>query len=179
MLTKKEIRAKMLKKRGEMTKEQVKTLSKIIEEKVLSLKEIQNKQNFFIYNSFKNEVETSGIISALKKSGKTVSCPLVNGETMLAVVPTCSDYFEDKFGVKTPKNYVLAQNIEVAIIPLVACDKRKNRIGFGKGYYDKFLNDKTILKIGVCYNYQVVEKIENSAFDVPLDIIITETQIIK
>lgn len=179
MLTKKEVRAKMLKKRGEMTKEQVKTLSKIIEEKVLSLEEIQNKQNFFIYNSFKNEVETSGIINALKKGGKTVSCPLVNGETMLAVVPTSNDYFEDKFGVKTPKNYVLAQNIEVAIIPLVACDKRKNRIGFGKGYYDKFLNDKTILKIGVCYNYQVVERIENSAFDVSLDIIITETQIIK
>ena len=178
MKTQSEIRLKILKVRNALNKAEVINASKIIEQKFLSLSEIKDKTNYFVYNSFKNEVQTSGIISALKSDGKTVSCPLIKGDDMLAVIPTSTDFILDKFGIKTPKNYDLAQNIEVGIIPLIACDTLKNRIGFGKGYYDKFLKDKNILKIGLCYNFQVVDGIVKNEWDVPLDIIITETKII-
>ncbi len=179
MKTQSEIRSKILKVRNALTELEVNKKSKIIEQKFLSLSEIKDKTNFFIYNSFKNEVQTSGIISALKSDGKTVSCPLIKGDDMLAVIPTSNDFTLDKFGIKTPKEYSVVNNVEVAVIPLIACDTLKNRIGFGKGYYDKFLKDKNIIKIGLCYDFQVVDLIVKNEWDVPLDIIVTEIEIIK
>lgn len=179
MISQKLLREQTLKKRAQMPFSNVLEFSKIITKKVLDLAVVKRSKNFFVYNSFKNEVQTGDIIENLKSAGKVVSCPLVDGSIMHAVLPTSNDFILDKFGVKTPKNYVLANDIEVAIIPLIACDKFKNRVGFGKGYYDKFLKDKTIYKIGICYDFQVIDSFLVNEWDVPLDIIITETQIIE
>ena len=74
--------------------------------------------------------------------------------------------------------YTILENPSVVIVPLVACDKNLNRIGMGKGYYDRYLRDKTAIKIGICYDFQVVDKIIPNKTDIPLDIIVTENQIL-
>ena len=178
MKTQAEIRSKMLKERAKLSESEVYLKSQIIQNKVLALLQIKDKTTFFVYNAFKNEVDTLKIINELKSQNKTVCFPLIKGETMLAALPTSNEFMLDKYGIKTPKEYELVNSVEVAIIPLIACDNLKNRIGFGKGYYDKFLNDKNILKIGICYDFQVVENFAVNEWDIPLDIIITENQTI-
>ena len=178
MKTQAEIRSKMLKERAKLSESEVYLKSQIIQSKVLALLQIKDKTTFFVYNAFKNEVDTLKIINELKSQNKTVCFPLIKGEVMYAAKPLSNDFILDKYGIKTPKEYELVNSVEVAIIPLIACDNLKNRIGFGKGYYDRFLNDKNILKIGICYDFQVVENFIVNEWDIPLDIIITENQTI-
>ena len=157
----------------------LRNLSLIINKKFLSLDFIKDKTNFFIYNSIKNEVETAEIINCLLGQSKIISYPIIDGENLIPAIPTSTDFTLDCFGCKIPKDYTVMQKVEVAVIPLVACDKNKNRIGYGKGYYDRFLRDKTCIKVGLAYDFQVIDNITPNKWDVPLDYVITPTKIIK
>ncbi|MBO5926004.1 MAG: 5-formyltetrahydrofolate cyclo-ligase [Clostridia bacterium] len=160
-----------------LTKEEVKSYSKLIEINLFSLPFLSEKINFFIYNSIKNEVETSGIIHRLKTLNKVVSYPVIEGENLISVVSKTGEFERGDFGVLVPKNYTITNNVEVAIIPLLLCDKNKNRVGYGKGYYDRFLKGKKIIKIGLAYDFQVVDRLTPNPWDVPLDYVVTPTKI--
>ena len=172
-----QIRRAMKEQRQSLTKEQITALSTAVYNNFLSLS-ITGK-SAFIYKDFRGEVETANFIEYFKNQGAKISYPLIDGENMLAVIPTNSDFTANSFGVEEPTDYVTIDDIDVAIIPLLACDKDKNRIGFGKGYYDRFLSNHPYLKIGICYDFQVLESVPVNNWDVPLDIIITDKRIIK
>ena len=172
-----QIRRAMKEQRQSLTKEQITELSNAVYNNFLSLK--ITAKSCFIYKDFKGEVLTAPFIEYFKSLGAKISYPFIDGENMLAVIPTNSDFTTNNFGVKEPTEYVAIDNIDVAIIPLLACDKDKNRIGFGKGYYDRFLSNHPCLKIGICYDFQVLENVPVNNWDVPLDIIITDKRIIK
>ena len=174
-----EIRKQLKNKRNALTSKQVKEYSLAICEKFFSLDFISDKVSFFVYNSINNEVDTTYIISKLSKGGKTISYPLTQGGEMLAVIPTSSEFIVGNFGVKIPKDYKVATSVDVSVIPLLACDKNLNRIGYGKGYYDKFLSKNDCIKVGICYDFQVIENIIAKAWDIKLDYIITPSTIIK
>ena len=65
--------------------------------------------------------------------------------------------------------------MEMIVVPAVAYDANGNRVGRGKGYYDRLLAESRAIKIGVAYDFQMVDEIETDDFDVPVDIVITET----
>ncbi len=174
-----EIRKLIKEKRNSLIKSEIEKFSKSITKKFFTLDFINEKTNFFVYSAIKNEVDTSQIINDLKKLGKVVSYPLTIGNEMIAVIPTCDEWITGDFGVLIPKNCKKAKSVDVAVIPLLACDKKLNRIGYGKGYYDKFLKENDCIKVGVCYDFQVIDGITPNEWDVPLDYIITPTKIIK
>lgn len=178
MLNQDEIRRDIKIKRSLILSSDVERLSDIITNKALKL-DIFNAKTYFIYNSFKNEVDTSKIISFLQSKNKTITYPLTVGDTMYAVKPLSNNFVKDNFGVLVPEKYEIINDIDVAFIPLIACDLEKNRVGFGKGYYDKFLSNKTLLKIGLAYDFQIVDHIPSNSWDVKLDLIITDKRIIK
>ena len=157
---------------------EIKKLSSQVTKNFFSLIVTFNKSNFFIYNPIKNEVDTFEIIDRLLKMGKSVSYPVIDGEKLISAIPTSSEYITDHFGCKTPKDFTVMDKVEVAVIPLLACDKNKNRIGYGKGFYDRYLKDKNCIKIGLAYDFQVVDNFVPNPWDVPLDYIITPTKII-
>ncbi len=173
-----EIRSTIKNLRKSLDSATARSLSNIIIDKVLGLNEIKLNQTFMVYNSFGREVQTDRLISALKSQNKTVACPITVGNDMVAGVPTSCEYKKSSLGVLEPLEYTILENPSVVIVPLVACDKNLNRIGMGKGYYDRYLRDKTAIKIGICYDFQVVDKIIPNKTDVPLDIIVTENQIL-
>lgn len=174
-----QIRKQIKEKRSTLSLKEIENFSKAIHEKFFSLDFVNEKTNFFVYNAIKNEVDTTSIIERLKKLGKEVSYPLTTGDTMIAVVPSNDEWETGDFGTKIPKKYERAKGVEVAVIPLVACDKKLNRIGYGKGYYDKFLKENDCIKVGVCYDFQVIDDITPNEWDIPLDYIITPTKIIN
>ena len=162
-----------------MTAETVKNKSDLVVNNLFTLSFLFEKQNYFVYKSFKNEVETDKIIDRLTALNKTIAYPITFSDYMVAGIPIGDEITTDKFGVTIPKNYSVMQSPEVVFIPLIACDKNKNRIGFGKGYYDKFLQNRNCIKVGICYDFQVVDGIVPNPTDIPLDIIVTESKIIK
>ena len=172
------LRNQIKSQRLSLSKSEVISLSKQVENLLFTLDFIREKSNFFIYNSIKNEVETNGIISTLTALGKTVAFPLISGDNLISAIPKSSEFVLDRFGCKTPAYYTVMKSVDVAVIPLLACDENKNRVGYGKGYYDRFLKDKNCIKIGLAYDFQVIDSLTPNPWDVPLDIIITPTRII-
>ena len=175
----KTLRKSIIAKREGLDKEALARQSKIITESLFDIKGFADFSTYFVYNSFRGEAPTNEIINRLKSMGKTVLYPLTVGDTMFAVKPESENFIKDKFGVYVPEKYSIIDNVDVVIVPLVACDTNLNRIGFGKGYYDRFLRNRQCLKIGICHDFQVVDVLEPKELDVPLDIIITEKRIIR
>lgn len=178
-MTQSEIRSKIKNIRLNLSENEVKNLSELVTKNVLSLDFLREKSTFFIYNAIKNEVDTTNIQAHLKSLNKTLTYPIVIGNDMISAKPMSEKTISGSFGVKEPENYQVINDIDVCFVPLIACDLNKNRIGFGKGYYDRFLKSHPCIKIGLCYDFQVVDSITPNPFDVPLDIIVTPTKIIK
>ena len=85
----------------------------------------------------------------------------------------------NKYGILEPTTGNKALIPNIALVPLLAFDKKNNRLGYGKGYYDKFLNkylklNKNILTIGVAFSFQKYNKLPTSNLDVKLNYILTE-----
>ncbi len=139
---------------------------------------------YFSFVNFKSEVDTSPIINFLLKENKTVCIPKII-ENRIKIVPVqISDLnqltYTNIYGIKEPKNLIAFNKpIECTITPGVVFDEHKNRIGYGKGYYDRFFekNPKTY-KIALCYESQIIkEQIPTSSNDIQVDLIITEKRI--
>lgn len=173
-----EIRKKIKDMRKALSKEQVLNASEKILKNALTL-DFNEYRNFFIYKSFNNEVDTSRLIEHFLSQNKMVAYPVTQGDNMLAGIDKSNEKTFSKFGTEEPTEYIEMEKIDVCFLPLLAFDKNKNRLGYGKGYYDRFLNAHPCLKIGLAYDFQIEEEINIKPWDVPLDIIITETKIIK
>ena len=135
---------------------------------------------FFVYNSFGSEVQTKKIIEHLLVNNKKVYLPRVEGQIMQSVpIDENTKYLKNKFGITEPVGNNDEINDFVAIMPCLAVDKFGNRIGYGKGYYDKFLQNKKALKIILCYDFQLVNDLAPDEFDIPADMIITDKRILE
>ncbi len=167
-----------------MTQEEVISKSKAVTEKFLNSEWFKNSNTIMSYISIKNEIDLQEINETIIKLGKTLVLPVIdnNGENMKSVkVDTLENLKEKKFGVMEPDfgEEIKYNEIDLVIVPGVAFDINGNRIGFGKGYYDRFLrgyNGKTIV---LAYDFQVVENIETEEHDEKVEEIITELRDIK
>ena len=175
----KELRKFMIEKRAKLSAFALDKASEKVENALFSIAGILDYSTYFVYKDFRGEIKTDGIISRLLSSGKIVTYPLLL-EEMEAVESKDGVFIKDKFGVDVPQNYeILSSAVEVVITPLVACDTNLNRLGFGKGYYDKFFAKFPCLKIGICHDFQIVDTLSPKPWDIPLDIIITDKRIIR
>lgn len=162
-------------KRDKLTPAEKERAEEKIEENLFSAEGVFDAEHYFVYLSFKSEVSTANIISRLISRGKKVYVPkMVNGR-MLAV-KISGGMTVNGYGIAEPKDTVEAERIDVCITPLVAADEALNRVGYGKGCYDRFFEEHpSCVKIGLCFAAQVSKKkIETEATDVPLDYLITE-----
>ncbi|MDE7453774.1 MAG: 5-formyltetrahydrofolate cyclo-ligase [Clostridia bacterium] len=129
-------------------------------------------ESFFIYNSFSTEADTKGIIAELLEAGKKVYLPRVDGDKMVAV-----PYGETRvgaFGIEEPVGKPYKGKIDVTVIPLLAVNEKGFRIGYGKGFYDRYLKkDKRTKKVGLGYSFQI-ESFEEDGWDIPLDLFVCE-----
>lgn len=131
----------------------------------------------------RKEVNTHPIILEMLSGQKQVVVPVTNFSTGTLNHVELND-FEDlesnKWGVPEPESgtEVPADELDLVVVPMVAGDARCNRLGYGKGFYDRFLSQVDCPKIGLLYENCLVEKIPTEEFDVPLDQIITEDRVI-
>lgn len=132
-----------------------------------------------IYISLDDEVNTKGLLEVLIDMHKAVFAPRVNKDTMsFYQINSFDDLKRGSFKVLEPTTSIEGHDLEVLVIPLVAYDRQGNRLGYGKGYYDKYLVNKSLLKVGLAFWEQEISSIEINQYDVRLDILVNEVELI-
>lgn len=136
------------------------------------LREFGGAESFFIYNGFSSEARTDLITAELAKAGKSIYLPRVEGGDMVAV-PLGGEMKKGAFGISEPDGSPYNGVAQVTVVPLLCVNPRGFRIGYGGGYYDRYLRDKKTLKVGMGYGFQMKDFPEEP-FDVPLDAFVCE-----
>ena len=142
----------------------------------------KKKKNISIYYPSNFEVDTLKLFEIIKKkSNLATSLPAIksNGSMNFKKWSLSDPLKVNKYGFLEPLQSQKKINPDILIVPLVAYDKFHNRLGYGKGYYDRFLakynkKNKNTLTIGLAFSFQEYKKIPISKHDVKLDYILTE-----
>lgn len=143
--------------------------------KIIELKEYKENKLILIYVSLKDEVDTLKLIEHSLKIGKKVAVPKCEGDNIeFYNINTLSDLEEGSFKILEPKTNEIITDFSdsICIIPGLAFDKENNRIGYGRGFYDRFLQNYNGIKIGLTYKECICEKIDNDSNDIKMDKII-------
>ena len=181
------LRAKILAARDGLPPEERQRKSRAITEHLLALPEFAGARTVFAYVSFRSEVETLPLIAHCLSRGVKVSVPLtlVQERRLLpyAITDPSRDLAPGYCGIPEPLETlppVDPASIEVVVMPGSVFDARGGRLGYGGGYYDRFLQNAApqALRIGLAYDLQVVEAVPLKSHDQQLDYLITESRTI-
>lgn len=169
-LMKKHIRDTIVDKRKKLAKEYVHEYSMELSKKFFETEIYKNAKIIMSYVSIKGEFETKYINRRILSEGKTLVLPKTYGQGLMKAfeVKTMDELVKNSFGLHEPLESV-EHLPDLIIMPGVAFDKRGNRIGFGGGYYDRYLQGKTIKTVALCYEFQVVEGFAVEEHDIPVD----------
>lgn len=147
---------------------------------VADLDEYKNSSDVLVYVSSEIEVDTYMLIDHSLKAGKTVLAPrcIPNSNDMeFFEIKSLDDLEAGAFGIYEPKSECLKKigfDNACCIVPALSYDIRGYRLGFGKGFYDKFLSGFSGAKIGICYECCMSHRLPNDEFDINVDVVVTD-----
>ncbi|MFP8488240.1 5-formyltetrahydrofolate cyclo-ligase [Gracilimonas sp. Q87] len=178
-------RKTVLKQREQFDTKTWRNKSDLIIKKVQNLEQFITAKYIHLYVSMneRNEVETESLIDEVLESGKHLVVPVTNfrnGTLTHSILSDKSELKQNKWGVKEPKTIKQfdISKLDLIIIPMAAADRSGNRLGYGKGFYDRFLNNSNAFKTGLVFSDFLFEEIPTEAFDEKLDAIITDKEVI-
>ncbi|MGI6705387.1 MAG: 5-formyltetrahydrofolate cyclo-ligase [Clostridia bacterium] len=188
MESKEGIRKRILDIRGRMTPEDRGRKSKIIGQKLQGMGFYKKAAIIMGYMDFRNEVMMDHILKEAKREGKRILLPICVPRDRSLLIAEVSDFERDlrpgAYGIQEPRLehaslQIDPKEIDIIIVPGVAFDPKGCRIGYGAGYYDRFLaclSSKT-LKLGLAFQEQIVSHIPADNHDIAMDIIITDKHV--
>jgi len=177
------IRKQILYTRNKLSDDNVNQFSKNIFLNLIENSIFNCSKHVMVYLDFKHEVRTDLIINHCLLHNKKVYVPICIPETHEICISRITDLDElqsGHFGIREPKSeYIRLSDstlIDLVLVPGVAFDSSGNRIGFGAGYYDRFMKrlSPNAVKAALAYSFQVVDMIPSDEYDIPADYIITE-----
>ena len=177
MENKKEIRAYIRALKKQYSNEELIELSRPVTDKLLKHKKVKEAQTILMYYSLADEVYTHDIITKLVNMNKTVLLPrVIDDENMIIChYKSDKDLNEGAFHIMEPigEEFTDYNKIELCIVPGMSFDSNNNRLGRGKGYYDRFLAKvPNSYKIGVCFDFQKLKEIPSGKYDINVDEVI-------
>ena len=183
MMLKKDLRQKYLTLRNQLSSSQIADKSLAISNKTLELP-IWSKDYYHIFLPIlsKQEIDTINLLSILQGKDKNIVVPKVENDSLEHYLPTDNTKFKNSaWGVPEPVNGIQIEpnNIDVIFIPLLAFDENGNRVGYGKGFYDKFIAccKPEVLKVGLSF-FEAEKRISGVLpTDIPLDYCVTPEKI--
>lgn len=176
---KKNLRNEVKKKASLLTSEYCAKADSLIEEKVLNLNEYENAKTCFFFVGLGAEPNTKGIIQKALDDKKVVGVPRCLSDSIMEVyeISSLEDLEEGMYGILEPKKGLRKLNpkeIDFALIPCVTADLKGNRLGHGKGYYDRFLKKTKAFTCIICRRKLISEDIPMDKNDVKIDLVITD-----
>lgn len=183
---KKEIRSLIQKKRNMMHFSEVLEKSRRIKNQLFSMDEFQDAETILFYVSYDNEVNTHEMIQESLRLKKRLAVPVTNVKTQTILCSTLIKWDDLSVGAynilepcKNRVEQIALESIDVMILPGIAFDCEGNRIGHGKGYYDRLLQEHHHAhRFGLAFELQIVKKIPTDRHDKKVEKIITEARII-
>lgn len=180
------IRAECLARRRAIEPRDAAEKSRAIRERVLALPEIRDADTVLAYASSKdNEVDTHGLIDALLAQGKTVLVPIAGPRRVLewSRLAALSELAPARFGILEPKpesTRPTAPPVDAPVlVPGLGFTREGYRVGYGGGYFDRFLAKHRGPSVGLAYDQQLIDSFNVQLYDIPLDIIVAESFLIR
>jgi 5-formyltetrahydrofolate cyclo-ligase len=188
LLSKSEIRKEIFRARAALPGEEAAAKSGLIAKKLLALEEYRRAKVIMAYVDFRNEVRTDGLIRESLARGKAVAVPFTDTREKRLVPSLLLNYPEDlapgTWGILEPApgrlRPVEPAEIDLVVVPGVAFDPMGNRLGYGGGYYDRFLplTRPDCFHVAPAYELQIVPEIETGPHDRPVHCVVTEERVI-
>jgi 5-formyltetrahydrofolate cyclo-ligase len=189
MQKKEELRKKFLNERSQISQNKISSWSKKINNLFLNLPQLENVKKIMAYASMRKEIETFDLMEELLDQGYLLYLPYTRKDIIdlgtAEINDLNSDLKDGVYGVQEPitkiRNEAVPEDLDLIIVPGACFTRDGYRIGYGGGYYDSFLakHSAGALKVGFCYDRFIVDSIPVEEHDVPVDIIITENEIIR
>ena len=186
-LNKKNIREEIIDKRNNLILDIKQNYDSLIFKVIINSEIYKKSKKIFTYISFGSEVDTIKLIKYSFSNNKEVYVPKINKQTkdMIALkIHNFNNMSVDKWGIIEPKSVDksnMGTDFDLIIMPGIAFDKQGNRIGYGGGYYDKYiskLNNASNL-LALAYDFQIIQDIESESHDIKVDFILTNKGFIK
>ena len=173
-MEKKELRALIKTLKKQHTKEQLMEQSEAILAKLELHPDFVKAENVMLYSALPDEVQTQAFLEKWHLK-KRIILPTVVGDDIIPV-----EYGKDTafavgdFNIMEPQNEPYTGDFDLIVVPGVAFDRHGNRLGRGRGYYDRFLcQHLDVKRIGICFDFQLVDKVPAEAFDIRMDEVIS------
>ncbi len=182
---KSELRKQLFEKRKLILKREWELRSKLVIDKLKATDEFKKCESVhcFVSMNKRKEVNTHDFIKELLSSNKKLTIPATDfesGELLHSKLNSFDDLQENKWGVLEPVNVIEVElGFDLILIPLLAADRSYNRLGYGKGFYDRFLKNSDAIKIGLLFDEFILNKIPVEDFDQKLDILITDKSVYR
>lgn len=175
-MDKKELRKKIREQKRAMTEEQIESASKKLAQMFLTSESYRNANTIYGYLPYNQEVRTVPMLERALADGKKVAVPKVYGDEMKFIYLTdLTQVAEGYAGIPEPiADGPVAEDLTALVLmPGLAFDLEGHRIGYGGGFYDKFLNaEPNHPTIALCYDFQMVAQLPTEEFDVPVDCVL-------
>jgi len=175
------LRKHLLEKRDATSAELRNILSEKIHENLKKISSYTNSQNIACYFPIGSEVNTHDVMLNILKQGKNLLLPrVVDNNIQFYIVSNLEKLERGSFEIMEPKDSCeKAKKIDCVLIPTVGVSKLGVRLGYGHGYYDRFLSSTDAVKISLTYSKQIVKSIPSDSHDIKIDWIVTEDENIK
>jgi len=185
-MNKKELRFIYSKKRNSLSYDEIYNRSKKICDIFFDMDIYINSEKIFTYINYKSEFVSSIIIERAFNDNKRVFVPVMSksfGEMFFLEIKSFDELSANKYGILEPAldfNNVYKPDCKtIIIVPALAFDRKCFRLGYGGGFYDRFLSEnKGFLNIGFAFDFQIADEFPHDSFDVPVDMILSEKEII-
>jgi len=170
------LRKHLLEKRDATSAELREISSERIHQNLKRITSFTNSQNIACYFPIGSEIDTHNIMLDMLEQDKNLLLPrIVNNNLEFCIVPNLEKLEKGSFEIMEPKDSCKkAEKIDCVLIPTVGVSKSGVRLGYGKGYYDRFLSLIDAVKISLTYSKQIVKSIPNDSHDIKIDWIVTE-----
>ncbi len=173
----------MLKIRNSLPDEMLDKMSDDIQKKIIGMDEFTKANTVAVYHSIGSEVRTSKILDKVLQMNKKLVLPkVVDGTTIVFahVKDLHSDLEVGKYKIMEPKDHCeQIENIDLVLVPGIAWDRQGYRIGYGHGYYDRYLAKLQSVSIGLTYDFQLFDEVQHGKNDFRVNMIVTDKRIIN
>ena len=170
------LRRQIREKKRAMTEEMITEKSRRLGELFAASECYQNAKTIYFYLPYNQEVRTIPMLERALQEGKRVAVPKVYGDTMRFIYLENLDQIAAGYaGIPEPvcDEPVAEDKTALVLMPGLAFDREGHRIGYGGGFYDRFLADEPDHPtLALCYDFQMLEKLETEAFDIPVDCVL-------
>lgn len=173
-MDKKTLRNKVRQHKSLYTSMQLAQMSKSVIQVLKLNAHFQAAHTICLYNSLQDEVDTHALLEELKSQKRILLPSIQDGEIVLHEYTSSDMLTEGCYGIQESQGRVFTdfESIDLVVVPGMAFDTQGNRLGRGKGYYDKFLPRVNAHKIGLCFGFQYFEQIAHDIHDVKMDEVI-------